>query len=323
MRFSRLGIFVLLLATVSLGTSCGFYNRIMARKHLVDGSQAYKNRQFDKAEELFKEAIAIDPQGETLEGRTAQLFLARTLHSEFIGNRQRTDLAEQAIAEYKKALAVNKDDQSSYKAVASLLENLQRTDEWQAWVTERSQDTSILPQHRADALVSLAAKQNTCANDITDTDATKKTVTKDGKQAFQFVKPADPNEFTKLRGCIQKGTELIDQAMALEPDAAKTAGSLDVKGMSDADLRAKSDLLRVFESARSYKASLLIQAMRLAEMEGRTADQERLKDEAETARENFVALSEKVKEIQAEIDARIAAKAAQESANAAGGNANQ
>lgn len=323
MRFSRLGIFVLLIGVVLVGTNCSYYNRIIARKTLVDGSQAYKDRKFDEAETLFRKAIETDPQGETIEGRMAQLFLARTLHSEFIGNRQNRAKAEEAIAEYKKALAVNKDDQSSYKAIASLYENLQMTDDWQAWVDARAADTTILPQHRAEALVSLAAKQNTCANDITDTEATKKTVTKDGKQAFQFVKPADPNEFAQLQQCVQKGTDLINQVTALEPPVANNLGSLDVKGMTDEQLRTNRELLRVFESARSYRASLLIQAMRLAEMEGRTEDQERLKAEAEQARAKFVELSDKVKEIQAEIDARTAAAQAEENANAAANAANQ
>ena len=93
----------------------------MSRKNLVDGSHAYKERKFDVAEDLFRRAAERDPDGETVEGRTAQLFLARTLHSQYIGNRQDPTKAEEAIKEYKKALAVDKNDQSSYKAVASLL----------------------------------------------------------------------------------------------------------------------------------------------------------------------------------------------------------
>jgi hypothetical protein len=76
----------------------------MARKNLVDGSIAYKDRHFQEAEELFRKAAARDPEGHTLEGRTAQLFLARTLHSRYIGNREDKSLAEQAVTEYKKAI---------------------------------------------------------------------------------------------------------------------------------------------------------------------------------------------------------------------------
>lgn len=318
MRFSRLGVFAAILVTALLGTSCGYYNRVMARKDLVDGSNAYKGRKFPEAERLFRNAVSRDPSGETIEGRTAQLFLARTLHSKYIGDRKQTAWAEEAIAEYHKALALDAKDQSSYKAIASLYENLQQNDKWLDWVTKRSTNTSIPPEQRAEALTSLAAKKNSCANDITDTEATKKTVTKDGKQAFQFVKPANPEDFETLKRCIDEGTQLIDQAIALETPEVKNAGSFDIKGSTDADLVKRMDLLKVFESARSYKASLLIQAMRLAEMDGRTADHDRLKAESDAARKSFLELSDVVKKIQAEIDER---KAVAEAA-ATGGNRN-
>ncbi|MEQ1923230.1 MAG: hypothetical protein ABL952_12050 [Pyrinomonadaceae bacterium] len=280
----------------------------MARKDLVDGSNAYKGRKFPEAEKLFRAAAARDPKGETTEGKVAQLFLARTLHSMFIGDRQKKNLAEEAITEYQKALANDPKDQSSYKAIASLYENLQKTDEWLAWVTKRSQDTSIPPEQRAEAFTSLAAKKNTCANDISDTEATKKTVTKDGKQAFQFVKPAKPEDFETLKKCAAEGTVLIDQAIALEPDPVKNAKSFDIKGANDKQLADTLDMLKVFESARSYKASLLFQTMRIAEMEGRGADHDSTKTQADAARTAFLEISDFVKKIQTEIDDRVAAK---------------
>ena len=299
------------------GAGCSYYNRVIARKNLVDGSKAYKDRKFQEAEQLFRDAVSRDPNGTTIEGKTAQLFLARTLHSEYIGNRQDRSKAEAAIEEYKKALQVDPNDQSSYKAIASLLENLQRNDEWLTWVTERSKNTNIRPENRAEALVSLAAKKNTCANDITDTDKTKKTVTQNGKQVFQFVKPENPEELTTLQGCVNDGMNYIDQALALEAQAGvDSAKNVDVKTASDEDLKKRQDLLRVFESARSYKASLLIQAMRLAEMEGRNADRDQFKAQADTAKANFLELSDVVKNIQNELDARAAAREAEENANA-------
>lgn len=308
MRFSRIGVFVLLSVTVLMGSNCSFFNRVMARKNLVDGSKAYKDRKFPEAEQQFRNAVARDPKGEYVEGTTAQLFLARTIHSEFIGNRQDKAKAESAIVEYQKALAQKPDDQSSYKAIASLYENLQKTSEWLDWVTKRANNTSIPPQQRAEALTSLAAKKNTCANDITDTEQTKKTVTKDGKQAFQFVKPAKPEDYTSLGQCIGDGMKLIDQALALETDQVKKAPTLDIKALKDDELAKNQDFLKVFESARSYKASLLVQSMRLAEMDGRTPDRDRFKTEAEGARKNFIELSDVVKKIQKEIDDRTAAK---------------
>ncbi len=320
MKFSRLGIFAFILITVLAGTNCSYYNRIMARKNLVDGSKAYKDRKFKDAEKLFRDAITRDPNGTTVEGKTAQLFLARTLHSEFIGNRQDKNLAEEAIAQYQKVLQQNPGDQSSYKAVASLYENLQKTDDWLKWVTARASNTAIPPEQRAEALTSLAAKKNTCANDITDTEKTKKPVTKDGKQTYQFVKPENPEEFATLKACVEEGTKLIDQAVALEPAEVKNAANLNIKGLSDTDLAAKQDLFKVFESTRSYKASLIFQAMRVADMDGRTADRDQLKNEGEAARKNFLDLSDIVKKLETEKDERVAAKEAQKGGDKANSN---
>ncbi len=320
MRISRLGVFVLIAVSVLFSSNCTYYSRVMARKALVDGSKAYKDRKFPEAERLFRDAVARDPKGESVEGKTAQLFLARTLHSEYIGDRANKAKAEEAITQYQKALEQNASDQSSYKAVASLYENLQRPDDWLKWVTARSSNTSIPPEQRAEALTSLAAKKNTCANDISDTEQTKKTVTKDGKPSFQFVKPANPQDFETFKACVDEGTKLIDQAIALEPAAVKSAKSLNIKSLTDQQLQQNQDLLKVFESARSYKASLLFQAMREAEMEGRTPDRDRLKEESEAARTSFLELSDVVKKIQAEIDERTAAK--EEAANTQKGKSN-
>ena len=75
MRSSRLGIIVLIAVSVLFTTNCAYYNRIMSRKNLVDGSQAYKERKFSVAEDLFRRAAARDPEGSTFEGRIAQVFL--------------------------------------------------------------------------------------------------------------------------------------------------------------------------------------------------------------------------------------------------------
>lgn len=311
MKFSRFVVVALIAATMVSATSCSYYNRIIARKNLVDGSNAYKGRNFPEAERLFREAVAIDPEGSTVEGQSAQLFLARTIHSRFIGNRSQTELAQQAIDEYTKALSFNENDQSSYKAIASLMENLQKTDDWNAWVTKRSTNMNIPPQYRAEAFVSLTAKKNSCANDISDTEKTKKTVTRDGKQAFQFVKPESTEDFEKFKACVADGTSLIDKALSEEPAEVKSASSFNVDTATNEDLKRAQELFKVYESARSYKTSMLIQSMRLAEMEGRKEDYDRFKNESEAARTSFTSLSDVVRKIQTEIDRRIAAEKAE------------
>jgi len=284
MRISRLGIFVLILFAVITGANCSYYNRIITQKNLVDGAKAYKDRKFQEAEQLFRDAVARDPQGETKQGSTAQLFLARTLHSMYIGNRSNPDKANEAIQEYKKALAVDVNDQSSFNAVANLLENLNRNDEWLKWVTDRADNEKVPPIQRAEALTKLAAKKYSCANDISDAEAVKKTVTKDGKPTFVFTKPQSPEDFETLKKCTAEGTEIINKAEKLDTNN---------------------------DAVWSYKANMLIQQMRIAEMEGNTAEEERLKAEAETAKDRFTELAKVKKDKE---DAAAAALKAKEAA---------
>lgn len=290
MRFSRLGIISLILLTVLVGANCTYYNRVLARKNLVDGGTAYKDRKFEEAEQYFRYAVDRDP--ESTEGRTARLFLARTLHSRFIGDRQKTELAEEAIKEYKGVLAVDIKDQSSFNAVANLLENLNRNDEWQQWITERTNNEQVPAEQRAEALTKLAAKKYSCANEISDVEPVKKTVTKDGKQIFEFSKPQDPAAFQTFGRCVQEGSELIDRAVKLDNNS---------------------------DAVWSYKANMLVQQSRLAEMNGNSQQKDALRAEADKAKERFTELAQARK---AKEDALKAEKEAQ--ANAANSNsANQ
>jgi tetratricopeptide (TPR) repeat protein len=303
MKVSQAGILVIIAFLLVGLTGCNFF----ARKDVVDGAEAFKGRKFDEAEKLFRRAISRAP-ADSVEGKTARLFLARTLHSQFAGNRIQTPKAEEAIAEYKKVLEKDPKDNSSFKAVANLLENLGKMDEWKTWVTERSENTNIPPEQRAEAYTSLAAKENTCANEITEDPAVKKTVEKDGKAQFTFSKPTDTAKLDELKGCIQRGTDLINKALALETEEVKNAKSVDVKSMDDKALRVKNDALKPFESARSYHTSLLVQSARLAEMEGRTPDKDRFTQEKDAAKEKFKELADVTKAIKDEQEARQKAK---------------
>ena len=123
-----------------------------------------------------------------------------------------------------------------------------------------------------------------------------------------------------MQQCTAAGTQLIDQAVALEPDIVKNARSFDLKKATDQQLQSTLDLIKVFESARSYKTSLLFQAMRVAEMEGKTADRDSIKTQADAARAKFLELSDVVKKIQLEIDDRAAAKEEAEKGQKANAN---
>jgi len=270
MRLSRLGIISLILLSVLVGANCNYYNRVLARKNLVDGGTAYKNRKFQEAEQYFRYAIDRDP--ESREGKTARLFLARTLHSQFIGDRSNTARADEAIKEYKGVLAEDISDQSSFNAIANLLENLNKDDEWQQWVTQRAGNEQVPAEQRAEALTKLAAKKYSCANEISDQEPVKKTVKKDGKDVFQFTKPEDAATFEKFRQCVQEGVDLANRAEKLNTNS---------------------------DAVWSYKANMLAQQMRLAEMDGNMQLRDAIKIDADKAKARFTELANLRKEKEA------------------------
>ena len=155
-------------------------------------------------------------------------------------------------------------DQSSFKAVANLYESLGQQDKWLEWMTKRANDESVPPEQRADALTSLAAKQYSCANEISDIEPVKKTVTEGDKQVFKFTKPEDPTVFAKLKQCSDEGLTLINKATELAPES---------------------------DSAWSYKSNLLAQKMRVAEMEGNIEQRDQFKKQAEEAKGKFEVLN--------------------------------
>jgi hypothetical protein len=310
MRLSRLGIIVLIAFTILTGANCSYYNRIVARKNLVDGATAYKERKFQVAEQLFRKTVEIDPNAETMEGETAQLFLARTLHSEYISDRKNTAKAEEAVQAYEKVLAKNVNDQGSFKALASLMDTLGRKDESLQKVTDRAANSNVKPEYRAEAYTSLAARQYSCANEISDIEPVKKAVKKDGKDVYQYTKPENQDDFAKLKTCADEGMRLIDEALKLESPDVQQMKNLDVKSLTPQQIDQKLELLKIFSSAWSYKANLLYQKMRISEMDANTAEKDSFKAKGDEARTVFTGLNEVEKKMEEEKDARK--KAAEE-----------
>lgn len=332
MRLSRVGILIVISAIILVGTNCSSYNRLIARRNLVDGAQAYKDRKFSEAEAFFREAVRRDPEAKTDEGKTARLFLARTLHSQFAGNRSDANAkarAEEAIKNYRAALADDVNDQSSYNAVANLYETLggqfaEERDKWQQelekWTTERAENTSVPGKYRADAYASLASKKYTCANEISDVEAVKTKVKQpDGKEVFKFVKPEKPEDYTKFTECVQKGVELIDKAVALEDDEAKNAKNIVIKPLTAGDMAKLDEIVKIWAKVWSYKASLSNQSLRWADMDGRTEEKNSFKVKSDEARAKFLDFTNIEKKIETEKEER--ARAADPStANANGAN---
>ncbi|HMS40468.1 MAG TPA: hypothetical protein PKE69_09595 [Pyrinomonadaceae bacterium] len=337
MKLSRVGILILLTTIVIAGTSCSTYNRWVARRNLVDGVLAYKDRKFSVAEGFFRKAVAIDPEAKTEEGKKARSFLARTLNSIYVGNRSEASskaIGEEAVKLYRASVTDDVNDQSSFNAVANLYQTFagqypEEKDKWtqelEKWTTERADNTNVEAKYRADAYSSLASKQYTCANEISDTEAVKKTVKEEGKDVFKFSKPEKPEDFEKFKQCVQKGTELVDKAVALENDQAKSVMTAVIdKNTSDADMSKITETTRIWAKVWSFKASMSRQAMRLADMEGNADEKNSFKTKAEEQRAKFLEYLAVEKKIETEKERRqIEKDPSMANANAANGaNAN-
>ena len=208
------------------------------------------------------------------------------------------------MSEYQRVIPKNANDQGSFKALASLLDSLDRKDESLKLVTDRAANSSVKPEFRAEAYTSLAARQYSCANEISDIEPVKKTVKKDGKDVYQYTKPANADEFTKLKKCVDDGMSFVDQALALQPAEVAQMKDLNLKSMTPAQIDDKEETLRIFASAWSYKANLQYQKMRIAEMDGNNTDKESFKSKGDEARVTFTGLNETEKGMEGEKDAR-------------------
>jgi len=242
---------------------------VQARYELSLGALAYKERKFEKAEEHFKRALSLVPAD-----AYAMRILARTLHQQYLAKRtheKNIRKGEEAIEIYQRILIADTNDEATNRAVAHLLELIRGEKARDEWLIRRSEDEKVKAEYRADALTSLASRKYNCVSKITET--SKKTVEEGDEIVYVFEKPEESEEFDTAKQCAEEGLKLINRALELN----------------------ETD-----DSAWSYKASLLIQKGRLAEMEGNIAERDKFRLEGELAKKRFLDLSEEKNKINQE-----------------------
>ncbi|HEX6186039.1 MAG TPA: energy transducer TonB, partial [Pyrinomonadaceae bacterium] len=143
-------------------------------------------------------------------------------------------------------------DDDAYKAVVFLYGQMKNDQKVQELLLWRANDFSVPNAKRAEAFVILASRQWQCSFDLTEQKENKTTEQKENKTAEQqadkpvvkYRMPADQSDFLKARQCATDGLQLVEQALTLDPNN---------------------------RSGWSYKANLLREAAKLAEMEGDAA----------------------------------------------------
>src|SRR5262245_54004242 len=256
MKLSQTRIAVLLVILVSITSGCGVVNRIRAKNQLNEAARAYREGKFEEAEQHSRRAAELDP-----DNKTATMFIARTIHAQYrpgVQSPENIKKAQDAIDAYKKLLDANPKDDESYKAIAYLYGAIKADDKLRQWITARAASDATEPTKRAEAYVVLASKDWDCSFKVTELPSNKITTVdpSNNKATISYKKPKEQKEFDQAQMCVKQGLSEAENAIKYDPNN---------------------------ESAWSYKTNLLLEAAKLAEMDGQTEQKAQFTKESEVA----------------------------------------
>lgn len=282
MKLSQTRIAIALAVLVATASGCGLINRIRSKNELNEAARSYREGHFDEAEQHSRRALELDP-----ENKTAPSFIARTVHAQFrpgVQSAENMAKAEQAIQAYQQILQKDPKNEEAYKAIAYLYGATKQDDKLRAWISQRANDSTAEPEKRAEAYIVLASKDWDCSFKITELPGNKLTTLGEGNRAtVSYKKPKEQKDFDMAQSCVKRGLEEIENAIKFDPNS---------------------------ESAWSYKTNLLLEASKLAEMEGKTDQKAELDKQREIAQKRTNALSEANQKKKEEEEAKQAASPA-------------
>ena len=238
MKLSRTSIAVLLVALVSATGGCTLVNRVRAKNALNEGARAYKDGRFADAEERFRTAFELDPSQ-----KNAPVFIARAVQQQYkpgVQTPENLAMGEKAVAAYQSILNRDPANEDAYKAVVFLYGQMKQDDKVNQLLAERAKNGPT-PTAKAEALTILASKQWQCAYDITEQKENKVTENQPNRILIKYRKPANQADFDKAQQCATEGLRLAEEAASHDPNNP---------------------------NAWSYKANLLREKSKLAEMAG-------------------------------------------------------
>ena len=264
----------ILVATTS---GCGVIYRIRAKNQLNEAARAYREGKFVEAEQHSREAAALDP-----ENKTAPMFIARTIHAQYrpgVQSPENVAKAQQAIEAYQAILQANPKDEEAYKAIAYLYGAIKDDNKLRQWIAQRAANENTEPEKRAEAYIVLASKDWDCSFKITELPTNKVTTVDpaNNKATVSYKKPKDQKDFNSAQMCVKQGLAEAENAIKFDPNN---------------------------ESAWSYKTNLLLEASKLAEMDGKTDQKADLQKQYEVALKRTTELSAAAQKRKEEEEAR-------------------
>jgi tetratricopeptide (TPR) repeat protein len=264
MKLSQTRIVIVLAILVATSSGCGVINRIRSKNQLNEAARAYREGKFPEAEQHSREAAALDP-----DNKTAPMFIARTIHAQYrpgVQSPENIAKAQQAIEAYQQILAKNPQDEEAYKAIAYLYGAIKEDEKLRQWIAQRAASESTEPEKRAEAYVVLASKDWDCSFKITEQPGVKTTNIdqSNNKATVSYQKPKDQKDFNQAQMCVKQGLAEAENAIKYDPNN---------------------------ESAWSYKTNLLLEAAKLAEMDGQTEQKAQYQKDYEAALKRTTELS--------------------------------
>ncbi|MFN2491313.1 MAG: hypothetical protein ABR501_00335 [Pyrinomonadaceae bacterium] len=264
MKLSLTRVAITLAVLVFATSGCGLVNRVRAKNELNEAARSYREGHFEEAEQHSRRALELDP-----ENKTALAFIARTIHAQYkagIQTPENVAKANAAIQAYQRILEKDPKNDEAYKAIAYLYGATKEDEKLRQWIAARANDSTVDPPKRAEAYIVMASKDWDCSFKITELPTNKSTTIGEGNRAtVSYKKPKEQKDFDTARACVKRGLEEIENAIKLDPSS---------------------------ESAWSYKTNLLLEAIKIAEMESKMDQKHELDKQREVAQKQTNALSE-------------------------------
>jgi tetratricopeptide (TPR) repeat protein len=233
-----------------------------ARQELNEAAAAYRAGNFAAAQAHSERALLLDPQN-----KTAPYFVARAIHSQYKPGDftpENVAKAREAIIAYQRILERSHGDDEAYKAVAYLYSALKEGQMMREWILQRARDVSMSNDKRAEAFVALASKDWDCSFKITELPSHKLTTVVRNEAHVTYKMPKERADFERAQECANRGLEMVNIAITLTPEN---------------------------ESAWAYKANLLLELSKLAEMLGEVQSKRELRQQYDEALKQTTKLS--------------------------------
>jgi tetratricopeptide (TPR) repeat protein len=257
---SRICAIAVLVLFVGAGAGCTLVGKVRAKNELNEAAKAYKEGHFDQAEQHAKRALELDPNN-----KTASIFVARIMHQQYkpgVDQPANVQKARDAIEAYRRILNADPNNEEAYKAISVLYSAIKDEDNLRSWISARANDPNQTNEKRAEAYAILAGKDWDCSFKITEL-ADVKVTAGEGKVTYQ--KPKDPKDFDTIQRCVTRGLEQAETAIRYDANS---------------------------ESAWSYKTNLLIEAAKIAKMNGEADKASQYEKQAEIAQQRATKLAE-------------------------------